>query len=52
MDTEFYNQQLKAVLTAANMMLYSTGNEEKASVVELVPEKVHHLNFMSVIEYK
>ena len=32
--TEFYNQQLKAVLTANNVMLYSTGNEEKSSVVE------------------
>ena len=32
--TEFYNQQLKAVLTANNVMLYSTENEEKSSVVE------------------
>ena len=32
--TEFYNQQLKAVLTAANVKLYSTENEEKSSVVE------------------
>ena len=31
---EFYNQQLKAVLTANNGMLYSTENEEKSSVVE------------------
>ena len=32
--TEFYNQQLKAVLTANNVMLYSTENEEKLSIVE------------------
>ena len=32
--TEFYNQQLKAVLTANNVTLYSTENEEKSSVVE------------------
>ena len=32
--TEFYNQQLKAVLTANNVMLYSTENEEKSSIVE------------------
>ena len=32
--TEFYNQQLKAVLAANNVMLYSTENEEKSSVVE------------------
>ena len=32
--TEFYNQQLKAVLAANNVMLYSTKNEEKLSVVE------------------
>ena len=32
--TDFYNQQLKAVLTANNVMLYSTENEEKSSVVE------------------
>ena len=32
--TEFYNQQLKAVLTANNVALYSTENEEKSSVVE------------------
>ena len=32
--TEFYNQQLKAVLTANNVMLYSTENEENSSVVE------------------
>ena len=31
---EFYNQQLKAVLTANKAMLYSTENEEKSSVVE------------------
>ena len=31
--TEFYNQ-LKAVLAANNMMLYTTENEEKSSVVE------------------
>ena len=31
--TEFYNQQLKAVLTTNNVMLYSTENEEKSSVV-------------------
>ena len=30
---EFYNQQLKAVLTANNVMLYSTENEENLSVV-------------------
>ena len=32
--TEFYNQQLKSVLEANNVMLYSTENEEKSSVVE------------------
>ena len=32
--TEFYNQKLKAVLTANNVMLYSTENEEKSGVVE------------------
>ena len=32
--TEFYNQQLKAVLTANNVMLYSTENEEKLSIAE------------------
>ena len=32
--TEFYNQQLKSVLKANNVMLYSTENEEKSGVVE------------------
>ena len=32
--TAFFNQQLKAVLAANNMMLYSTENEEKSSIVE------------------
>ena len=32
--TEFYNRQLKGVLEANNVMLYSTENEEKSSVVE------------------
>ena len=32
--TEFYNQQLNAVLAANNVTLYSTENEEKSSVVE------------------
>ena len=32
--TEFYNQQLNAVLAANNVMLYSTENEEKSGVVE------------------
>ena len=32
--TEFHSQQLKAVLTANNVMLYFTENEEKSSVVE------------------
>ena len=32
--TEFYNQQSKRVLTANNVTLYSTENEEKSSVVE------------------
>ena len=32
--TGFYNQQLKRVLTANNVALYSTENEEKSSVVE------------------
>ena len=32
--TEFYNQQLKAVLAANNVMLYSTENEEKSSIVQ------------------
>ena len=31
---EFYNQQLKCVLEANNVMLYSTENEEKSSVVK------------------
>ena len=33
-ETELYNQQLNAVLAANNVMLYSTENEEKSSVVE------------------
>ena len=32
--TRFYNQQLKAVLTGNNVMLYSTENEEKSGIVE------------------
>ena len=32
--TEFYNQQLKAVLTTHDVILYSTENGEKSSVVE------------------
>ena len=32
--TELYNQQLKDVLAANNVMLYSTKNEEKSSVIE------------------
>ena len=32
--TEFYNAQLEAVLTANNVTLYSTENEEKSSVAE------------------
>ena len=32
--TEFYNRQLKGVLEANDVMLYSTKNEEKSSVVE------------------
>ena len=32
--TEFYNQQLRNVLTANNVTSYSTENEEKSSVVE------------------
>ena len=32
--TEFYNQHVKRVLTARNVTLYSTENEEKSSVVE------------------
>ena len=32
--TEFYNQQVKRVLTANNVALYSTEDEEKSSVVE------------------
>ena len=32
--TESYNQQLKAVLTANNVGLYSTKNEEKSSFME------------------
>ena len=32
--TEFYNRQLKAVLATNNVMLYSTENEEKSSIVE------------------
>ena len=34
MGNEFYNQQLKAVLAANNVTLYSTENEEKSSIVE------------------
>ena len=32
--TEFYNQQVKRVLTTNNVTLYSTENVEKSSVVE------------------
>ena len=32
--TEFYRQELKVVLAAHNVMLYSTENEEKSSIVE------------------
>ena len=32
--TEFYNRQLKGVLEANDVMIYSTENEEKSSVVE------------------
>ena len=32
--TEYYNQQLKAVLAANNMTLYSTEKEEKSNIVE------------------
>ena len=32
--TEFYNKELKAVLAANSVTLYSTENEEKSSVVE------------------
>ena len=32
--TEYYNRQLKGVLEANDVMLYSTENEEKSSVVE------------------
>ena len=32
--TEFYSQQLKAVLAANNVILYSTEYEEKSSIVE------------------
>ena len=32
--TEFYNRHLKGVLEANNVMLYSTENEEKSSVVQ------------------
>ena len=32
--TEFYNQQLKSVLAANNVTLFSTDNEEKWSIVE------------------
>ena len=32
--TQFYNQQLKAVLAANNVTLYSTENEEKSSIVD------------------
>ena len=34
MGSEFYNQQLQAVLTANNVAFYSTEDEEKSSVVE------------------
>ena len=33
-DTEFYNQQLKALLTVNNVTLYPTENDEKSSMVE------------------
>ena len=33
--TEFYNQQLKSVLTVNNVTLYSTENEEKSSMLLL-----------------
>ena len=32
--TEFYNRQLKGMLEANDVMLYSAENEEKSSVVE------------------
>ena len=32
--TEFYNRQLRGVLEANDVMLYSTENDEKSSVVE------------------
>ena len=32
--TEFYNQHVKRILTANNVTLYSTENEENSSVVE------------------
>ena len=32
--TEFYNQQLKRVLSANKLTVYSAENEEKSSVVE------------------
>ena len=32
--TEFYNQQLKSVLTANNVTLYSAENEEKSRTME------------------
>ena len=34
--TELYNQQLKKVLAANNVILYSTENEEKSSIVEVL----------------
>ena len=34
--TEFYNQQLKAVLAANNVTLYSTENEEKSNIVAVL----------------
>ena len=33
-ETEFYNQQLKAVLVVNNVTPYSTENEEKSNIVE------------------
>ena len=32
--TAFFNRQLKPVLAANNVMLYSTENEEKAGIIE------------------
>ena len=42
--TEFYNRQLKGVLEANDVMLYSTENEDKLSVVETMEQNDEEYN--------